>query len=144
MSKTVLVEIPDAIYDALQQMASTTGATPAEMIVAQLVRHLAVSDGRTEPQPEPIRECVHPDILAILEQVAPKMGKSMDEAILNWKARYGAKTPPQLSPAERRTARDRLLKHAGAIDTGDPNSSDNERIDADLAREYQSTHEEQP
>jgi hypothetical protein len=27
-------------------------------------------------------------------------------------------------------------RHFGAIDSGDPRSSDNERIDADLAKEY--------
>lgn len=30
---------------------------------------------------------------------------------------------------------------AGAVDSGDPRSSDNDRIDADLAREYGSTRE---
>jgi hypothetical protein len=29
----------------------------------------------------------------------------------------------------------------GAWDSGDENSADNERIDADLAREYEATHE---
>jgi hypothetical protein len=35
----------------------------------------------------------------------------------------------------------RLLAHAGAADLGKPTGADNERIDADLAREYGSSHE---
>lgn len=38
-----------------------------------------------------------------------------------------------LSPSE---AEDRLIRMFGSVDTGDPNSADNDRIDADLAREY--------
>jgi hypothetical protein len=35
----------------------------------------------------------------------------------------------------------RLLQHAGAVDLGQPTGANNERIDADLAREYGSSHE---
>ena len=31
----------------------------------------------------------------------------------------------------------------GAVSSGDPNSSDNERIDADLSREYANDHEDE-
>lgn len=47
-----------------------------------------------------------------------------------------------LTDEERAEAMARLLRHAGKAHSGDPNSGDNERIDADLAREYGSTHEE--
>ncbi len=36
----------------------------------------------------------------------------------------------------------RLLAHAGAVDLGQPTGADNDNIDADLAREYGSAHEE--
>jgi hypothetical protein len=36
----------------------------------------------------------------------------------------------------------RLLVHAGEVDLGKPTGADNESIDADLAREYGSSHEE--
>jgi hypothetical protein len=36
----------------------------------------------------------------------------------------------------------RLLVHAGAVDLGAPTGAGNESIDADLAREYGSSHEE--
>ena len=50
------------------------------------------------------------------------------------------KPRPMLTPEEHEAARQRLLRHAGAVSSGDPNSADNERIDADLAREYGSNH----
>lgn len=36
----------------------------------------------------------------------------------------------------------RLLAHAGAVDLGKATGADNDSIDADLAREYGSSHEE--
>ena len=36
----------------------------------------------------------------------------------------------------------RLLTHAGAVDLGKPTGAHNESIDADLAREYGSSHED--
>jgi hypothetical protein len=36
-----------------------------------------------------------------------------------------------------------ITKFFGMFDSGDPNSADNERIDADLARAYADNHEDQ-
>lgn len=44
------------------------------------------------------------------------------------------------SDQERSHALERLLRHAGAIDLGHPTGTENEQIDADLAREYGETH----
>ena len=44
------------------------------------------------------------------------------------------------SEQERSGALTRLLRHAGAIDLGHPTGTDNDQIDADLAREYGGTH----
>ncbi|MDX2043833.1 MAG: hypothetical protein SF097_21640 [Acidobacteriota bacterium] len=41
-----------------------------------------------------------------------------------------------VSEEEARLAEERFARWIGAWDSGDPNSADNERIDADLAREY--------
>ena len=46
-----------------------------------------------------------------------------------------------LNAEERAQAKARLKRFAGAVNSGDPHSADNERIDADLAREYANTHE---
>ncbi len=40
------------------------------------------------------------------------------------------------------TELERLLRHAGSIDLGRPTGTDNEGIDADLAREYSDSHED--
>ncbi len=48
-----------------------------------------------------------------------------------------------LTPQEYEAARQRLMRHAGAVNSGDPNSADNERIDADLMREYANNHEDE-
>jgi hypothetical protein len=49
---------------------------------------------------------------------------------------------PALTPEEYKAARQRLQRHFGAVATGDPHSADNERIDADMMREYADTHED--
>jgi hypothetical protein len=41
-----------------------------------------------------------------------------------------------LSAEQRQVALAELLRHAGAVHSGNPRSADNEQIDADLAREY--------
>jgi hypothetical protein len=54
------------------------------------------------------------------------------------RARLRAAAP---SSAERSAALARLMVHAGAASLGTATGADNESIDADLAREYASTHE---
>ena len=41
--------------------------------------------------------------------------------------------PVKIGPDERRQALQNLMKHAGAVESGDPAGGDNDRIDADLA-----------
>jgi hypothetical protein len=47
-----------------------------------------------------------------------------------------APSQPEMSDEEARLAEERFARSIGAANSGDPNSADNERIDADLAREY--------
>lgn len=44
--------------------------------------------------------------------------------------------------AEQQAAQERFERHFGAVDLGYPTGADNEQIDADLAREYATTHED--
>ncbi|HQU92528.1 MAG TPA: hypothetical protein PLK77_09540 [Pyrinomonadaceae bacterium] len=46
----------------------------------------------------------------------------------------------QMRP-ERKKIPGLVERHFGTIDSGDPDSGNNEKIDADLAREYADTHE---
>lgn len=86
---------------------------------------------------------IQDEIYEAAQQMAAKYGRTTEEMILEWLARHRPKPRPQLSEEESRAAMERLLRHAGAANSGDPRSADNERIDADLAREYGSTHEEE-
>jgi hypothetical protein len=47
------------------------------------------------------------------------------------------------SESDQSSALERLLRHAGSISLGYPTGTDNEAIDADLAREYGDTHEDE-
>lgn len=46
-----------------------------------------------------------------------------------------------LDDAEKNAARARFERHFGTLELNDPTDLDNESIDADLAKEYASTHE---
>lgn len=63
----------------------------------------------------------------------------------DWIARkLPANRQAPVSDEARAAALERLLQHAGTIRTGRPTGTDNEQIDADLAREYGDPHEETP
>lgn len=82
------------------------------------------------------------ELYAAFDDIARRDGKTTEQVALEYLARREAKQRPELNADERRAARERLLRYAGVVNSGDPNSADNERIDADLAREYASVHED--
>jgi hypothetical protein len=82
------------------------------------------------------------ELYEAFDHIARRDGKTTEQVALEYLARRAAERRPKLSEEERRAARDRLMRYAGAVNSGDRNSADNERIDADLAREYASTHED--
>ena len=84
------------------------------------------------------------EVYQALQQMSATHGRPIEDLVLEWRATCGPKPRPKLTEEERRAARERLLRHSGAVDSGDPHSADNERIDRDLEREYGSTHEEEP
>jgi len=75
------------------------------------------------------------------EHAAAARGRSVEALALESLAQLVPTARPPMTPAERRAARELLRRHCGAVNSGDPHFGDNERIDADLAREYASTHE---
>ena len=82
------------------------------------------------------------ELYAVFERTAEEEGRTVEEVAIEWLAQHGPKTPPRLTPEERRAARAQLLRFKGAVNSGDPHSADNERIDADLAHDYTQAHEE--
>jgi len=73
----------------------------------------------------------------------PSMEGPWEQYVFELLANYGPKPRPPLTEEGSRAAWERLLRHAGAENLGYATGADNESIDADLAREYGSTHEEQ-
>ncbi|MFO0849448.1 MAG: hypothetical protein U0871_12960 [Gemmataceae bacterium] len=69
------------------------------------------------------------DVFARLEADAAAAGTSPEAVMVRLAVRRYTGRPEATGP-------DPLVKYFGSISTGDPNSADNERIDADLAREY--------
>lgn len=82
------------------------------------------------------------DIYALLEQTAARWGRPIEQVALEWLSSTMPKKKPVLTEEERKAALARLHRHFGSVHSGDPRSADNEKIDADLMREYESTHED--
>jgi len=78
------------------------------------------------------------DIYSALVKAAKERGTTP----VAWIAERLPKSPKPPSEEEKRADEARLRAHSGAVNSGDPNSADNDRIDADLAREYGDDHQE--
>jgi len=84
------------------------------------------------------------DLYEVFQIMAADEHCAVEDVALEWFAKGAAeRRKPKPSPEQRRAAMESLLEFAGAVNSGDPHSGDNDRIDADLAREYGSTHEEE-
>jgi predicted transcriptional regulator len=78
---------------------------------------------------------------AALQQQAEAIGvEPAAVAAASLEHQFGVPLSPS-TEAERQVARQRFERHFGAVDLGHPTGADNEAIDADLAREYADTHE---
>jgi hypothetical protein len=86
---------------------------------------------------------VSDEVYEACQQIAAKSGRTDEEVMLEWLAKRAEKKRPKLTEEENRAAWQRLQQHMGAENLGYPTGADNESIDADLAREYGSTHEEE-
>jgi len=86
---------------------------------------------------------VSDEVYEACQQIATQYGRTEEEVVLEWLAKRAKEKRPKLTEEESRAAWERLLRHAGAVSSSDPHSADNDRIDADLAREYGSSHEEE-
>ena len=118
MEHKLTITLPDAIYQPLIEAALKEGCTPEEFVVEQVAQAVPVRATNGEPREKS-------DITQFFG-----VGHAHE-------ARH------QLSAEERAQAKARLRRHAGAVSSGDLHSADNERIDADLAREYGDTHEDE-
>ena len=82
------------------------------------------------------------EIYEVLQQMAKKSGRPVEELALKWLVQYIPRPRLPLTDEEAKAAEQRFRSHFGAVSSGNPRSADNEQIDADLMAEYASTHEE--
>lgn len=143
MSHTVLLELSDDDYSIIQHMAQATGRTPAEVIVATLRRHALsqevtqVTEGEPGPDVEPLTSAAAQRYFwAAAERISAQIGQPPRAILAQWHADMQILKHRQITDAERQAALAALRRFSGAVDSGDVHSADNERIDADLAREY--------
>lgn len=154
MPHTMTLEVPEDVYVPLVKTAGQTGLTPEEMAaqwLADTARQIeengeekinGASDTGATPQPQPVPPGIHPENYKLLQMTAERTGRPVEELADEWVKKFAPKPRPQLTQEEREAALARLLRHAGSQDLGYPTGADNESIDADLAREYGSSHEE--
>lgn len=82
------------------------------------------------------------DLFEIFRLIANSSGRRIEEVALDFFAKTAPRPPNGRSQEEAAEARRRFEQRFGEISLGYPTGADNESIDADLAREYESPHEE--
>ncbi|GEM_PF-613154 len=150
MEYTLTVKAPQNVYGLLVKTAEQTGLTPEEMAaqwLADAARQIEENGSEktngAAPQPHPVPPGIHPEIYKLLQMTAERTGRLVEELADEWIRQFTPKPRPQLTEEEKKAAMERLLRHAGAASLGYATGADNESIDADLAREYGSSHEEE-
>jgi len=88
--------------------------------------------------------CEVPDeVFEACREMAARRRRSVEQVAVQWLAEQAAAQQVAARKQCPSPARRRFRRFFGAVDSGDPHSGDNDRIDADLAREYAATHEEE-
>lgn len=145
MSRTVTVELTDDEYARIEREATATSRTPVEVIGAAVRQHSAWFDSGTDLEPDdapgqfsgPITAAeVEAAMQKTAAEIAARTGEAPEEIIARIDARIRATPTSTLSDEEREVARREFEEMFGCFDSDDPHSADNDRIDADLAREY--------
>ena len=80
------------------------------------------------------------DVWRAMVEEALHEGRTPEAIAVKWLTGKAPKRD-QKSPRQTEAGRNRFRRHFGAVKSVKPRSADNEQIDADLAREYASTHE---
>jgi hypothetical protein len=89
---------------------------------------------------------INDQVFETIRQQAEAAGTSPAHfAVAVLEQRFNGKHKPAdtRTEAEKEAARQRFRRHFGAVDLGHPIGTDNEAIDADLAREYGNDHEDE-
>jgi predicted transcriptional regulator len=134
VSRTLVLELSDEEYARLQRLADATGRTPAEAVRGYL-REVTLPPEASESARAAMSADVRAAIRAMAEQVAAESGRTPEAVEAEFRASLRPRQRPPLSPAEWQAAGERLRRHSGAVRSGMPHSSNNARIDEELARE---------
>ena len=82
-------------------------------------------------------------------EVVERTAQASSQPVASWVAERvplllpARKAPPVLTSEEREVAMARLSRHFGRVNSGGSDAANNERIDADLMREYNNNHEDE-
>jgi hypothetical protein len=80
------------------------------------------------------------DVYKVLQEMSERHDKPLELLALEWVTKHRLKPRRELSQEERREGMEQLLRWAGAGNATDADSN-NDRMDADLAKEYGDSHE---
>jgi predicted Abi (CAAX) family protease len=75
------------------------------------------------------------ELYHVLERKAVAQRRPVDDVVVEYLARHTAK-PRDATATGRKARKPRLAKYMGVCKANDPHAADNDRIDAELAREY--------
>ncbi len=76
------------------------------------------------------------EVFSSFQKQAESKGETVEKFVLEIVLKTYSKTNGDLSEKEKDQALKKLMKFAGAVNSRNPRSADNEQIDADLADEY--------
>jgi hypothetical protein len=76
------------------------------------------------------------EVFSSFQKQAESKGETAEKFVLEIVLKTYSKTNGNLSKQEKDQALEELMKFAGAVNSGNSRSADNEQIDADLAAEY--------
>jgi len=76
------------------------------------------------------------EVFNSFQKQAESKGETAEKFVLEIVLKTYSKTKGNLSEQEKDQALEELMKFAGAVNSGNPRSANNEQIDADLADEY--------
>jgi hypothetical protein len=130
MGRTLVLDLSDREYLAVEQAARAEGQTTEEWAAGRVAGFLYAPDANRS------LESFSPEVQSAMCDLALRLGGTPEAYAQRLWNQIAPRPRVRPDPAAREAASARLEHHAGAINTGDPRSADNDAIDADLAREY--------
>jgi hypothetical protein len=132
MGQSVTLELSEAEYAALQEMAEASGQSPDQWAAERLREQLPPVAG------DDLLERIYPETLERFRQQAEAEGRPLEEIAAEFLRSLYPKRRSPVSREERAAALAEMRQYITS--PGFATGTDNEQIDADLAREYGDDH----